>query len=295
MRREHNRISLIFTGVVLLVVILSGRSDSDFPWSKRPASPPPVGGPVGRVVASSIPRPALASVATILSPTVLPPTVSAFAAQVSDLRSGEVLFQSNASSQWSLASLTKLMTAVIALENLSDDVSYTASFRAVATEGAAGFLVAGRKYSLSELLRSMLVFSSNDAAVVLAEAQGTDKFIDLMNEKARALKMDGTRFFDSSGLSPLNQSSAEDLRKLMAYVFRNLPQIFLISRENIQGATHPFVADPDFLGGKTGFIDESGGNLISLFNYADRPLLIIILGSKQRAEDTQILKDWFLD
>ncbi|MEK7640407.1 MAG: serine hydrolase [Patescibacteria group bacterium] len=288
MRREHNRISLIFTGVVLLVVLLGGAPSGEI--LRLGGQEPKV--PIVRT--SEMSRPSLANVAIALRPTILPPTVSSFAAQVSDLRSDEILFQSNASAQWSLASLTKLMTAVVALEKFSEEVSYTASFRAVATEGAAGYLVAGKKYSLSELLRSMLVFSSNDAAAVLAESYGTDKFIFTMNEKAAILKMSDTRYFDPSGLSPLNQSSAEDLQKLLSYIFRNLPQIFLISRENIQGATHPFVADPNFLGGKTGFLDEAGGNLISLFNYGDRPLLIIILGSKQRAEDTQILKDWFL-
>ncbi|TSC81831.1 MAG: D-alanyl-D-alanine carboxypeptidase (penicillin-binding protein 5/6) [Parcubacteria group bacterium Gr01-1014_19] len=292
MRREHNRISLIFTGVVLLVVLLGGAPSRDIP---RLGGQEPAPTAIKKIASLEAPRLSLANTIATVKPAILPPSVSSFAAQVSDLRSGETLFQSNASAQWSLASLTKLMTAVVALEKLSEDVSYTASFRAVATEGAAGYLVAGKKYSLSELLRLMLVFSSNDAAVVLAEQYGTDKFISAMNERADSLKMRNTRFFDPSGLSPLNQSSAEDLHKLLAHIFRNFPQIFLISRENIEGATHPFVADPDFLGGKTGFLDEAGGNLVSLFNHVDRSLLIIVLGSKQRAEDTQILKDWFIN
>lgn len=289
MRQEHNRISLIFTGVVLLVVILSGYRGSELPWSRSAEMPTPASAIVSKSVS-----PVLASVITTTRPTILSPSISSFAAQVSDLRTGETLFQNNSSTQWSLASLTKLMTAVVALEKLSEDASYTASFRAVATEGVAGYLVAGERYSLSELLRALLVFSSNDAAAVLAEQYGTEKFVSAMNAKAADLRMVNTRYFDPSGLSPLNQSTAEDLHKLLSYIFRNSPQIFLISRENIKGATHPFIADPDFLGGKTGFIDESGGNLISLFDNGDRPLLIIVLGSKQRAEDTKILKDWFL-
>lgn len=225
---------------------------------------------------------------------ILPPSVSAVSALVKDMSTGAELFNASPQRQWSLASLVKLMTAVVALENLPEDQLLVASRRAVSTEGAAGFLVVGKKYSISELLRSLLVFSSNDAAEVLAESLGREQFILAMNTKANQLKMTNTRFFDPSGLSALNQSTTEDLAKLIGYIFKERPQILMISREAIEGATHPFAGQPDFIGGKTGFIDEAGGNLVSLFNYQGRPLLIIVLGSNQRAEDTKILHDWFL-
>ena len=115
-----------------------------------------------------------------------------------------------------------------------------------------------------------------------------------MNQKAFDLGMSNTRFFDPSGLSPLNLTTAEDLASLLTYIFQKHRSLLDLSQEKIEGATHPFVGEPDFIGGKTGFIDEAGGNLVSLFNYQGRAVAIIVLGSKQRAEDTKILKDWFL-
>lgn len=288
-KHRHNLISLLLVAIVLVgswVASDRGRlettSDQQSVASRQPS-------------VTSRQLPVTASVVDSIMPAALPPSVSAVSALVKDLSSGAELFTSAPRKQWSLASLVKLMTAVVAIENWPEDQLLTVSRSAVATEGAAGFLVAGKKYSLAELLRSMLVFSSNDAAVAIAENHGKEQFIIKMNAKAGELGMQDTRFFDPSGLSALNQSTAEDLALLMKYIFGNRPQILAISREAIEGATHPFSGQPDFMGGKTGFIDEAGGNLISLFNYQGRPMLIIILGSSQRADDTKILHDWFFN
>ncbi len=283
-QHRHNLISLLLVAIVLVGSwVASDRGRLATPESV-------VQSPESEVVNQQT-----ALVLDSINPVTLPPSVSAVAALVKDLSNGAELFTSAPEKQWSLASLVKLMTAVVAIENLADDQLLTVSRSAVATEGAAGFLVAGKKYSLAELLRSMLVFSSNDAAVVVAENYGKDQFIVKMNSKAVELGMKNTRFFDPSGLSALNQSTAEDLALLMRYIFRDRPQILAITREAIDGATHPFAGQPDFMGGKTGFIDEAGGNLISLFNYQGRPMLIIILGSSQREADTKILHEWFLN
>ena len=139
-----------------------------------------------------------------------------------------------------------------------------------------------------ELLRALLKVSSNDAGVAFAEHLGRENFIRLMNERAISIGMYNTRYFDTTGLSALNQSMASDLEKLVIYIFNNHPDIFSITREP-EGNIHPFAKTPDFIGGKTGFIDEASGNLVSLFNYQGRPFLIIVLGSEDRAADTQAL------
>ena len=204
------------------------------------------------------------------------------------------MFNLNSGKQWSAASLTKLLTAVVASESSGPDQMIKVSAAAIATESSAGNLVAGRSYTLEELLRALLVFSSNDAAVAMAEHFGKENFIVLLNQKAGAMGMTNTRLFDPSGLSPLNLTTAEDLMRLTRYLYDKHPNLLELTRARFEGGTHPFAGQPDFLGGKTGFIDESAGNLISLFDYQGRPIVIIVLGSKQRAEDTQILKDWFL-
>lgn len=223
---------------------------------------------------------------------VLPPGITATAVLVRDWFASEPALVFNAEQQWPMASLTKLMTAAVALENIGKDAKITMSEKAIATESAAGNFSVGGVYSFTDVLSALLKVSSNDAAVALAEFVGENKFLELMNQKAADLKMQHTRFFDPSGLSSLNQSTLEDLEKLVEYIYYQHPEIFRITQEK-EGNIHPFAGRPDFIGGKTGFIDEANGNLISLFNNNGQPLLIIVLGSDDRAKDTQLLYDRF--
>lgn len=228
----------------------------------------------------------------LISPVVLPAGISATAVLVKDLFAAEPMLAVNSDQQWPMASLTKLMTAVVARENIAKDVMIKMTERAIATESAAGNFVVGKFYGREELIRALLKVSSNDAAAAIAEFVGEEKLFQLMNQKAQALKMHETRFFDPSGLSSLNQSTLENLEKLVTYIYYYHPEIFRVTQE-ADGNIHPFAGQPDFIGGKTGFIDEANGNLISLFNNDGRPLLIIVLGSDDRAKDTRILHDRF--
>ncbi len=299
-KKEHNFTALFFVALVLVLVLVGGAKGHTQRAAEAQKSRPAVAKePVSDAVVINRIHPATSAMPTAavvdsIQPPPLSPSVMATAALVQDLNAGKPLFRFNSTEQWSAASLTKLITAVVAVEN-SDNPMIKVSSRAIATESSAGNLVAGQSYRLADLLRAMLVFSSNDAAVAISEYFGGEKFIELMNAKAVAIGMRDTRFFDPSGLSPLNLTTAEDLGKLIYYIYGNHRDLLEITREKVEGGTHPFAGEPDFLGGKTGFIDESAGNLISLFNYQDRPILIIVLGSKQRAEDTEILKDWFLN
>lgn len=218
-----------------------------------------------------------------------PPKIGAASAIVKYLTTNESVFTLNPYQQWPVASLTKLMTAVIAREEIGPDEKVTVSAAAVETEGGAGSLVAGRAYSREDLLRALLKVSSNDAGVALAEHIGPERFIRLMNERAVAIGMYNTRFFDPTGLSALNQSMVSDLEKLVMHISNRHPAILALTTEKEGGNIHPFVDRSNFLGGKTGFIDEASGNLISLFNHSGRPMLIIVLGSEDRAADTQAL------
>lgn len=209
--------------------------------------------------------------------------------------------------RWPIASLTKLMTALIAVENIDLNKEIEISEKAVKqNSGTTGDFKAGEVYKAEDLLKAMLILSSNDAATALAESFGEENFIFLMNQKAVELKMTETKFIDPTGISSSTQSTAEDLSKLVDYIFYQKPEIFNFTKEPIISISEiksgqqrvyrninefAFAGQDNFLGGKTGFIDESKGNLISLFSdpYGRGPILIIILGSDNRFEDTKTL------
>lgn len=280
--KEHLN-SLFFTAVVIFSVLLGGirqESAEEAVLEQKPESTS------FAAVVKTVP----------LSdePQILPPNLSATAVLVGDWSVVNPIFHKNLDQQWPIASLTKLMTAVVAVENIQEEEKISMSSNAIATEGNAGNFLVGGSYSLNEALKALLKFSSNDAAVAVAEHFGYENFVVAMNGKLKELGMNNTRFFDPTGLSPLNQSTSGDLEKLAMYIFYSHPHIFEITREK-EGNIHPFAGQENFLGGKTGFIDEANGNLISLFNppSGGGPLLIIVLGSEDRFLDTKILYDRF--
>ena len=237
-----------------------------------------------------------------------PPEIKASAALVKELNSGARLFEFNTYQRWPLASLTKLMAAIVALEQIGAEKRVTISESAIATEGVAVGFSAGDVFTVWDLIKATLVVSSNDAAAALAEFFGASNFFDAMQQKAAELNMSQTSFFDSSGLSFLNQSSVGDLEKLVEYIYAERPELLLVTREKETAITeinsqitkilrniNYFAGNNDFLGGKTGFTDEAHGNLISIFQYRNRPILIIILGADDRYEETAKLYKWALE
>ncbi len=291
---DQNKVySLVFSLVVLVSVLIGNArrgSSDEVVYTDRPEQTSIVASAQVRQLAEI--APVVGKPAGEASLPETPPAITASSAAVLYIDNNETLFSNNPNQQWPVASLTKLMTAVIAAETINEHGSIRVSQRAVDTEGAAGNLVAGKIYSRDELLHALLKVSSNDAAEALAEYGGREEFIEMMNQKAVSLGMYNTRYFDPSGLSALNQSMASDLEKLVIYIFNHHPDIFAITRER-EGNIHPFAKQENFIGGKTGFIDEASGNLISLFRYQNRPLLIIVLGSDDRAKDTKLLYDRF--
>ncbi len=227
------------------------------------------------------------------------------AALVYDLDSGTELFGLNTYSLWPIASLTKLMTAVITIENVGQNKYIPITEKAWATESMAGGFRVGEVYQASDLIKAMLVVSSNDAAAAIAEFYGENNFLEAMQKKAAALGMTQTTFADSSGLSFLNQSSVYDLEKLIEYILKDHPEILAITKQTkaelleinsghkrVLANINFFAGREDFEGGKTGFIDASGSNLISIFNYKEHRLLIIFFGAEDRFVETESLYNW---
>ncbi|MDO8504729.1 MAG: serine hydrolase, partial [Candidatus Liptonbacteria bacterium] len=174
-----------------------------------------------------------------------------------------------------------------------------------ADDGNPVFAV-GESYRIRDLLKAMLVASRNTAANALARAYGYDKFIAEMNAKAKGWGMDNSNFSDPSGLSVSNQSTANDLLKMIRGVTLERPDIWKTTenakisiKELASGkvknftSTNQFVNRKDFFGGKTGYTPEADGNLITVFLYQKRTVGIIVLGSADRFGDSEKLFNWF--
>ncbi|WP_029099547.1 D-alanyl-D-alanine carboxypeptidase family protein [Brevibacillus thermoruber] len=154
-----------------------------------------------------------------------PPDVSAEAAALIDVASGRILYAKNGSKKMRIASLTKTMTAIVAIESgrLQDVV--TVPKEAVGVDGSSIYLKQGEKLTLEELLYGLMLRSGNDAAVAVAHHVGgsVPGFVYLMNEKAALIGMTHTNFTNPHGLddSNMHYSTAEDMAKLSAYALHN--------------------------------------------------------------------------
>lgn len=225
---------------------------------------------------------------------------------LADLNKNENIFENATNKRWPIASLTKLMTAVVALEEIPPDVIITISEESSLTPGTAGDFLPGKKFSLTDLVKAMIVSSSNDAASALEEFVGREKFAELMNASALRLGMHDTFYKEATGLSVVNQSTAHDLKVLGHYIWNAHNEILAFSRvrettivDKVTGSNtiirniNAFAGEEDFLGGKTGYINESGGNLISIFLRDGRPIITVVLGASDRFLETKKLMQWF--
>lgn len=224
---------------------------------------------------------------------------------VRQLNSNIVPFERGAENRWPIASITKLMTAVVASEQeelLAKRITFVEDM--TKAEGGAGGFKAGEVMSGADILKGMLLISSNDAAEALAQTYGRDVFVRAMNDKADELRMLDTNFVDPSGLSPRNQSTVSDLYKLMSYLYNTHPELLRITRTRKASITelqtkrkrtiiniNEFAGQAGFIGGKTGYITEAegNGNLVTLFTNNNQPFVFVVLGSPDRFGETRTL------
>ena len=244
-----------------------------------------------------------------------PPALLAKSACVFDMSKNEFIFELNNNVQRPLASLTKLMTVLVAKENFPEGLLVEITKEAIEKEGDNGLIV-GEKWKLADIIDIILLSSSNDAAFALScgfsetpEPNNT-QFLKLMNNKAAALGMKQTYFFNATGLDISDSAagaygSCEDTVKLMNYMLRNYADVLEITTraslnlndrvfENTNKIINKF---PLLLAGKTGFDDLAGGNLIIAVNKGlNRPIIIAVLGSTfdGRFEDIEKLYDHFV-
>jgi len=212
------------------------------------------------------------------------------------------LFQKNLNYRWPIASVTKLMTAIVTIDNIDLKTQIEITQDVKDAVGEYGNFSVGSKYSTLDMIKSGMVFSSNDATFALSKYLGQDKFIQKMNDKAKEIGMSQTSFYEPSGLSYLNQSTIYDLETLLNFIYNKYPSILEFTRQKtvsikeltsgkskIYNNINQFAGRKEFVGGKTGYIDQSGGNLVTLFQKNGKLSFIGVLGSQDRFADVDRL------
>lgn len=214
-----------------------------------------------------------------------------------NLVDNSVLAQKNADQTLPIASITKLMTAVVSLEKTSAEQKITLTQDILRPLGHSPTLYSGLSVSATNLLKASLIQSTNDAAEALAFFTGKQKFIDEMNQKARDLGMTNTIFYDTHGLSTQNVSTAADLLKLVNYIYKNHPEILAITKINDfwlpdkTGAllkfqnVNNFYPLSNFVGGKTGYLPQARQTFAGVFNIEGKDVAVVVLYSNNRQAD----------
>src|SRR3989344_5369350 len=225
--------------------------------------------------------------------------VSARAYLVGDLETGEIILSKNEKEELPIASVSKLMTALVAAETLPEDGIALVSQKALATEGGNGDLRLGEKIKTGDLLYPLLLQSSNDAAEVLAENLGRSTVIGKMNERAKELLMFQTKYSDPSGLSPENQSTVSDLFRLVKYLNEKKKDLLSITtlrsfgtKAHIWPSNNQFLKREGYLGGKSGYPEPARQTVVSVFSApllenGPRNIAIALLGSADRRRDVE--------
>jgi D-alanyl-D-alanine carboxypeptidase (penicillin-binding protein 5/6) len=228
------------------------------------------------------------------------PTIQATGYLVADLDTGAVLASKDASSTAFIASITKLVSALVATEYINLDRKVTVPKDAIVYTTVPR-LKQGQEYKAYDLLFLLLQESSNEAAETLASAVGRDQFVAHMNAKAKAIGLTDTHFSDPSGAKD-DVSTPEDLFTLLRYIYDNRRFVFDITKGSITDSAYgkpAFGALANFnviknspatlLGGKVGETNQAGETYAGIFQVkvgdSERKLAIIALGSQDSHDD----------
>lgn len=233
------------------------------------------------------------------------------AVYVEDLKTGTTLIEKNAESQRPIASITKLMTAMVALdgkEKLDERLTITDA-DVDRVKHSSSRLQVGSKLTRGEMLRLALMSSENRAAHALARTYpgGVSAFVTAMNKKARALGLKATRFADPTGLNPRNVSTPEELARLVAasakyseirsFSTDDQQAVAVSKRKQTFRNTNLLVRNNllDVIVSKTGYIAEAGRCLVMQALINNRPTLIVLLDADRkegRIKDALSIKKW---
>ncbi|HJU44300.1 MAG TPA: serine hydrolase [Vicinamibacterales bacterium] len=239
------------------------------------------------------------------------PDVRAEAAVIYDPESGEVLWESHSKDERSIASITKVMTALVFLESGAPVNQMVTVQRSDVARASTTYLRHGFQLTAEDLLNLLLVGSDNAAARALARISpmGYEGFIESMNIRAKSLGLESTTYADPSGLMAENTSSAYDQARLIAYaaanerigeIMRKTSYTTHVGKRMIQvNSTNQIVrsGDIDVVAGKTGFISRSGYCLATLLRLpqSGKTVAFVVLGAKSNASrfwETRHLFNW---
>lgn len=216
------------------------------------------------------------------------------------------------------ASLTKLLTALVARQNLLPADWIIFSEKAKTVEEKISTVGVGESLLRDDAIRFALMGSANDAAEAMAEKLG-ERFLELINTEARRIGMSDSSFRNATGLdTEEHYSTALDLAKLAEYIWQNQPALWEMTRNTeaevysdtfnkyeIKTTNELLEEFPEILGGKTGFTDKARGTLILLYpvypalmdkgGVKDKVAVIVILGSTDRFSDGRAIINWLRD
>jgi D-alanyl-D-alanine carboxypeptidase (penicillin-binding protein 5/6) len=237
-------------------------------------------------------------------------TVPAHSVLLKELRSGRVLYEHESEKRLSPASLTKIMSALVILEQGHLDELATVSKNAARAHKTHLRLKAGEVFRLEDLLKAMLIVSANDACLAAVEHVGGDEeqFVMLMNAKAAALGLSDTHFSNGCGFDgPDHYSTAEDLAKLSEVALQNAVFRELVREEReiitpvsghrayvLHNTNRLLGRIPGVEGVKTGFTSKAGRCLIAKVSQNGSDLLLVILNSNRRWNTAKSLIDYGL-
>jgi D-alanyl-D-alanine carboxypeptidase len=239
------------------------------------------------------------------------PRVKAEAYIVADVETGKVYASRNMDKAYPVASMSKLVTALVALDTISSTTLITISEPDTRVASDTSMLRAGESYTLDELLKPLLLSSSNVASMAIASTTGDrTAFMEHMSAISWEVGMPKTFFADPSGLSAENVASARDIYALARYLYEYRPEILSLTTTprydiatttlhdaHIASSTHPFVYDSRFVGGKTGRTPQAGETMLTLLKIDGHVIAFVILKSKYgyRALDTKYLVENYLN
>jgi len=250
-----------------------------------------------------------ASMIPVKKTNAVKPVIEADAAIIVDFDSGEVLWGKNENKKMQMASITKLMTVIVALEEKNLNEKVIVSKKAANTEGSKVWLYSGEEITLSNLLKASLIHSGNDAAVAISEHVGgtTEDFVEKMNEKAKELKLYSTHYANPIGFDDLNNySTVRDLSFLARYAYR---KPFIREAVKTQSTTissidgelsHELTSTNQLLssflnvlGLKTGHTEAAGLCFVSIIeNDKGNKIITVVLNSPDRFAETKMLASW---
>jgi len=237
-----------------------------------------------------------------------PPSITAAAAAVIEEPCGALVHGYNVHSRLSPASLTKIMTAIVAAENadIRQTVRVTVDGGALseASDATVMGLSPGQQLSLTDLLYGLLLPSGNDAAIQIAEqvAGSVDDFVEMMNDKVDEMELGNTHFANPHGLDePSHYTSAYDIALVGGLLLEDSDLAFIVGTRSHQPAWDgPPVTNlnlllgnyPGALGVKTGYTPQAGQTIVAAAQRDGRRFIVSVLGSADNFADATALLDW---